>query len=776
MIPISKLKPVDLIPFRLQNIEPFIQRDHPVINPFLEEVRYFEYWEEFAMKCMQGMWGEDRNRKTGEGGWRFMTNDLFFYVNAFWIEMQQLSVDPNEVSRSGVLAHPTLRDIDWYMFYGFEESDGFSGFEDDKKFTSHDLVRKLETKEPLLQREKIVLKQYEDFLKTPDNKWKKYIGPKEYLYKTFDKPMGKAMHLNEKKDFLYLTTRRLGKSYHGISLAKRGFVFNDATNLQDYYKKNTNFISVFGAWEDKPTKENFRKLGRSYDMLKELGAYRDDLRSYNGVFWFPKSGSEDLNKGISNRVKAEGGKHSVGAGSVMGRVSYGKNISSGVGYAGNYYWNEEVGLWENVEGVHKENSPAQIRETKFGRSIYGGTGGQLKKVKNVRKPFYNPRSMNLVEYPDIYNMTGRSIACFVPAQYRQNWHRDENGNLDHIAAFQDELMVRKKEIDKGGSVAIKHVASFPMTHADIFMQSSSGNLPVERASQRLSILQSIPDEEKNIKVGTLHWDGDSNRMKVFFSEDNDLPIIKTLEELESASDDIKKKPIVTIYEPPILDGKSLYFGTYDNVRYDEGNSWAIAYIFKVYGPPKTMKMNIVARVLCRMTKREMNDKEALKLVMFYECNMLPETNIPSVISNAELWNLEHLLMPCPLQAYRTIANVTAKHDVGWYTTPGTKSGLEVLASEYLNTLVDQIVSEEGITDVLMVDEIRDELLLDTIIFYSKDGNFDPMSAFFGISLQLKQWTLEGGWNQKPTQGNSAGKSLIAALASAKVQTNRAFNY
>lgn len=206
-------KPAYILPFELYNIEDYVHQEHPVFHPLYEQDLYKEYWKEQIDTCLNGKWGFDYDKKRKLGGYRWMPGNLYFYIN-----MSQIKIEEDEGRES--YAPPSLRDIEWFMFYALTECDGFSGFSDDKEYTCYEPIGKLQGKvfnkkgkkvTKLMAKEQIRLERYDEYLRKPNGEYKTYIEPKEYLYRTFDKPMGRALYHNEMKNLVVLSSRGVGK-------------------------------------------------------------------------------------------------------------------------------------------------------------------------------------------------------------------------------------------------------------------------------------------------------------------------------------------------------------------------------------------------------------------------------------------------------------------------------------------------------------------------------------------------------------------------------------
>lgn len=758
---------VDLIPFRLNNIEDFIQRSHPKINPIEREKEYIEYWDSFTEKIIKGCWGRDYDKKKDIGGWRFMPNHLFHYTNAFWIELRKKG-------KPSVTDYPDLRDWDWFVGYGVAEMDGFCGFEYDDKITCFKGVQMIEQNIELDENSKLFMDMYADHLYDKNGKLKKYMGAKEYLYQTFKEPLGDPLYFGETMNMLTITGRRQGKSYHAISKGQRGFITNGARTLEEYILGETSFNTVFGSFDQIQTKENWRKWEHSYTRLKNLGDYRDDYYNENGYYYDVYSGTlEDVNSFITNSFRVKGEKSKAGVGSITGRVSYDggmRNWSKAVGFAPNYIVNEEYGTWPNPDGVNSKNEPALKRDYYFGSMWSIGTGGEMKYSKNIRTEFFNPKSMRYVEYPNLYQKNGKPTGMFTPTQYSMNQFRNEMGNLDRERAWKQAFIERERKYQAGGQKYIKHISENPMCYNDVFMQGAEGNLPIKEASEHLTILEGIPWREREFygrkpMCGTLSWDGDK-KSQVFFKADPSANPIMNHDDLESNTED---KYSHVIYEPPMPGSRYITF--YDGVLSDSGTSYTYTHTFKWFGPDGNFNFNLVAELVSRLPKQRANDLEAIKQALFYRdsgsiVSFQPEYNTPSVFVLCEDLGLFYdLLQDCPQKAMSTIIpNYRCKGEKGVRKEPHSIDKINKITGEFLSVPVGTKLIDEVPHNVLLVETIPSEFMLNDIIYYRKDGNFDAFSALQNNAVQWRQFELTGGFYDKKDEKMSKFEEKLRKFA------------
>lgn len=738
----TKYKPVRLLPFDLQNIRDFVVDGHPIYFP--ESSEYAEYWTQQAEYVIDGKWGLDKNEETGIGGYRWCPGNLYFYVNMSIIKDE--GDDGEEISK-----RPNLRDLEWYIFYALAACDGFSGFSEDNEYTCHRIVDKIERGEKLSNKEKLFFDKKKKNLYNSEGKLKKYREAREYLYEWKDKPMGKALYDNEALNLILLSSRGIGKSFSmGNGVVAYDFVTNGARSLKQFLDDSTSSTIVVGSERTAKSGELLKKFSDTYEYLrKSVGAYNRDGIRKNGAFWRAYEGSLSPNaqNPFTNKVKIKGGKGEDGPGSQIVHVSYKSNPQAGVGYRARRMIVEEAGLLERFFETHNENSASQKRKTKFGYTVYIGTGGNIEKIKEIREAFQSPRDFQVLPFKDIFNGTEKEIGLFVPAYYRNDVFRDEQGNIDYVKAFEDEMGEREEAKRNGSSAYEGHIISYPIVPQEMFLNNSGNIFPTDALEERLFELE---NGAWKASIGDLYYTDNSNKT-CFWSED--LEGLKKI--IKRWGDEKRMRDLrggIVIYEHPIDNkpeaswDKPLYIVLYDPIHKEGenvGSSLASVFVFKFWdlGNPGKIQFNIVAEWIGRYPNMEDNHEQALKLATYYNAKVLPERN-GDFIRYCRMSNRFYMLQPEPGLAIDGFIKRRSSNDVGVYISPGMLSDLETFSLELLNKVVNKEEYLEGNLYVekfiRVVHKLTSMRLTEELLYYDRDGNFDYTSAFFLLGLLVRQ--------------------------------------
>ena len=734
------------MPFWLYDISTFIDRDYPVYIPGTPE--YDEYWTERLRRCISGHWGLDNDEKN-LGGYRWMPGNLYFYTNYTQILLEKIG-EPE------VEDFPILRDIDWLVMYGLNVCDGFSGFADDDEYTSFAVVNKQEKGIRLTHIEKAQLAQYSKFITNKKGKLKKYVDPREYLYKTHKKPLGEPLFHNPCVNFMLLSSRAIGKSYLIGGDISHSLMFNGARSVFDYFENKQSTTVVVGAAVSDKSKELLSKVISNYEYNRSsVGNYKSDSANINGAFWAPTAGSLELGGTLTKRVKLEGGRGYTGNQTKIVHVSFKANKSAGVGYRARRIVVEEVGILDSFHAVQAENNGSQTRETKVGFSIFIGTGGDIEKIREVRETFNSPEAFTILPYLDIYNNNGKNIGLFIPCYYRKSVYKDKNGNTNYEAAFQDELEERERIKALNPKAYQGHIISFPFYPQEMFMQDSGGTFPTVHLENNLSRLENS-DLSKKYSVGTLTY-ANSSQTDCIWDEDLNSklkPYLRFSDITDKNRTD--KKGAVVIFEHPVehkpdrFSPTPLYLAVYDSVEAedDNGSSLCCVFIFKLWDidRPDKIQFNIVAEWMGRFERLESNHEVAFKLAAYYGCKIFPEVNKADIVRYARMTNRYHWLEEKPTLALEGTVKSKSNYEVGFKVVPGVKPDWEVYTNEVLMTEIDRnerIYDDALLVDkTYMVDQIPSIMATEQLLNYNRDENFDYVSAMFGIALWSRQRTLK----------------------------------
>jgi hypothetical protein len=733
--PIIRLFPL------LYNIKNFVQRDHPSYHPETQD--YVDYWEEQEKRCVEGLWGLDSNGK--EGGWRYCPGPLYYYVNFCVIE------DEDEDTNSSKVINPLLRDIEWIFFLNWLICRGFSGFINDTEYTCNYLIKKLENGEVLTSKDNLRLQTAKHLYK-PDGSYKKYVDPREYLYRTHDKPLGYPLYENTAKNLFVLTARGTGKSYFMGALISHTFKFHGAVYYnQNYFNLDKGPEIVVGSALSGKSAELLKKFSFIEEFQKNnYGAWGENDEFMPGWFFLNTSGTltvSNMKSPYRNEYEyVEAGIWKKGGkGTKIVHVSYESNSEAAVGHRPILHVIEEVGLMQNLLQTHSSNETTMIRRNKFGSAIYAGTGGDMDKIIESKIVFEDPESYDMLPFPDLWENRKKPIGLFLPAYYTDNSFRDENGNQNIELAYEEEMHQRKIRAAADNSFALDgYMMARPLLPSEIFLSSTANTFPTAILRDRLTEVEVKKIFELVSFKGELEWkNNDKKEVKFVPDYMNKLkPIIQT--NLDQYKGNLKG--CIIFYESPeeeIPDPtrrSSLYKVVYDPLK-DDGKGTSLASILVYKGISDDWATGLFDDIVCEYIGRtdlveDIHDI-ALKIATYYNAKIMVETNIPDFIRYCRRENKLHMLAGKPTDAIsKAIKNPGKKYDVGIdMSSPALHEHAEQLIRQWLLT---KWKIDKNDQQLLNAHKLKSPRLLLELIQYDRDKNFDHVSSFKLLHLWLSQ--------------------------------------
>ncbi len=734
----------------------------PIPKYHPDSTQYLNFWKESKRKCIEGFWGEDF------GKYRYMPGPLFFYVNFCRI----LDVDEETKTRRSII--PMLRDLEWEFAYMFFEAKGFSGFRDDNEFTSCSLVQEYEktgsqTILKLLSSKRASEKDGGGliyrycFVDNDVNKpLKKYIAPRENIRKLHDYPKGVPVYNNNAKNIFCLGARGSGKSYYtGLAEVLHAVTFDGAKYYTEKSIMSPDEIHVnVGSAESNKSSEILEKVElcmNAFASDSDLGVWGDESSDDYAPIPFYKSMSGTLAPNNAKspwahkyQQKINGRWITKGSKSKVVHSVYKDKPTAAAGGRYVLMVNEEVGLHEDVTIAHNSNIACTEKGSiKFGVLAYIGTSGDIEKVKESRKMFMDPEAYDIISYDDDYENTGK-IGFFIPAFYANNSFKDDNGNTDVEAAIEYfKERRRKAKASKDSANYEGELMNYPMKPSEMFLTKKGNILPIgELEEQRSNV---IMDRNRHLyyTVGSLIFDSKQER-GVRFLPDIEKKLKPIFDYPTPKNQDTEGALIV--YEPPIEDfvhGKiivpNIYVIGHDPVNSDtqgEGLSLSAFHVFKM--PLDTKKFGgneIVASYIGRpyMGRDEVN--EMIEKVAMWYGNYSRMINFERGGNIKEFFEKKkklHLLMtqPATVMSYKSQAGASKTL---LYGTPVTSFEQKFEAIKYVR---DWLLEEKGQAEdgriIRNLNMIRDTRLLEEMIAFDFEGNFDSVLAFAECIVALKE--------------------------------------
>lgn len=384
--------------------------------------------------------------------------------------------------------------------------------------------------------------------------------------------------------------------------------------------------------------------------------------------------------------------------------------------------------------------------------MYAGTGGDMEKGEEAAELFFKPEAYNLLEFENTWEPgTVAKIGRFIPAtmarmafkepvplsQYLGLSEDDPShealSKITILKSNEEEALEKwwKREYNKalksGNSKTIlKFKAYWPLKPSDSFLRLTSNDFNVEAAKLQQDKLRSLG------RTGTpveLYHDG--TRLVHKFTDK--LPVTEFPVKLQNTD-----APIM-IYEFPVENPPfGLYVAGIDPYRQsgDSGysDSLGAVYIFKLIHDIQSEKYQwmFVASYVARPKDIDTWHENARNLIKYYNAYGLCENDEMSFINYMIYKGDGHYLADPPGWLKEIVPNtrtLTRKKGIS-RSSSKTRDYLDGIFKKYMDEVIYVDKDENGniLREVIGVSRILDPMLLEEVIKYDKDGNFDRVIA------------------------------------------------
>jgi len=391
--------------------------------------------------------------------------------------------------------------------------------------------------------------------------------------------------------------------------------------------------------------------------------------------------------------------------------------------------------------------------------ILTGTGGDMKKFMDAKSLMFDVANFNFLEYNN--NKDDKRIhGLFISNKYRMEakepstlgtyLDQPASSDLHNIAMLvsneekANEITTKNLErLKKAGDriAFLKEKMYYPFEVDDIFLNEDTNIFDIEGAKrQKFRLLQ---QEKTGIPVILYSDDGG---IKHEFTDR--MPITN----FPLKNSDQKDAPIV-IYEFPVENPPyGLYTAGVDPYRQGKSaysSSLGAVYIYKRMHDLTGEKYQdmFVASYVARPDKKDIWEEQARLLIKYYNARTLCENDDISFIEYMKAKGDAHYLERQPEWLKEIVPNTTVKRDYGIHrSSDKIIEYLHTCLKKYLEATIYKETNENGETvkEVLGVSKIFDPVLLEEIIQYNDQGNFDRLvAAELAIAQALKMDPILG---------------------------------
>lgn len=416
--------------------------------------------------------------------------------------------------------------------------------------------------------------------------------------------------------------------------------------------------------------------------------------------------------------------------------------------------------------------------------ILTGTGGDMKRFMDAKSLMFDVDNYNFLTYNNEED-TRRVHGLFISNKYRME--AKEPGTLgSYLNAsptsdlYNVQMLVSNEEkanqitndnlerLKKAGDrvAYLKEKMYYPQKVDDIFLNEDTNIFDIEAAKrQKIRLLQ-------NERTGTpVILFSDEGKIGHEFTDK--MPISN----FPLKSTDAKDAPVV-IYEFPIENPPyGLYVAGVDPYRQGQAKystSLGSVYIYKRMHDLTGEKYQdmFVASYCARPDKKETWEEQARLLIKYYNARALCENDDISFIEYMKSKGDAHYLEKQPQWLLEVIPNTTVKREYGIHrSAQKIIDYLHTCLKRYMEDVIYSEKDDEGnvTKEVTGVSKMFDPMLLEEIIQYNDEGNFDRIiAAELAIAQALKM---------DPIFGRIGGTNddRVKSLYSKKIKSNTLFS-
>jgi len=405
--------------------------------------------------------------------------------------------------------------------------------------------------------------------------------------------------------------------------------------------------------------------------------------------------------------------------------------------------------------------------------ILTGTGGDMKKFMDAKSLMFDVNNFNFLTYNNEKDEK-RVHGLFISYKYRMEAKEQSTlGDYLSIPALKEIPMLvsnEEKALDitssnlerlkkAGDRIAyLKEKMYYPIEVDDIFLNEDTNIFDIEAAKrQKFRLMQ---QEKTGIPV-ILFNDGD----KIAHEFTDKQPITN----FPLKNSDLKDAPVV-IYEFPVENPPyGLYVAGVDPYRQGKSaysSSLGAVYVYKRMHDITGEKYQdmFVASYVARPDKKETWEEQARLLIKYYNARTLCENDDISFIEYMKSKGDAHYLEKQPQWLMEVVPNTTVKREYGVHrSSQKIIDYLHNCLKKYLEEVIYKETDEQGnvTKEVTGVSKMFDPVLLEEIIQYNDQGNFDRIvAAELAIAQAMKMDPILG-------KIGGSGDSRVAALFSKK---------
>ena len=532
---------------------------------------------------------------------------------------------------------------------------------------------------------------------------------------------------NEKKGLVILGIRRLAKSVIESSYIAWGATFDE---------NSQNIIAGLNAPDIKLITD---KIDKGLNFIPEA--------------WRWQRIEDNWKNQVTLGIKTRGGERIPFSQIIIRNLDEGNNEEAIAGTKPRKLIIDEIGKGSFLRGLQAA-TPGFTTPFGWGCSpILTGTGGDMKRFMDAKSLMFDVDNYNFLTYNN-EDDTKRVHGLFISNKYRMEAKEDSTVG-DYVKASKNSDLRNVKMLVSNGEKAdrittdnlerlkkagdrvafLKEKMYYPQKVDDIFLNEDTNIFDIEAAKRQKTRL--LQNERTGTPVILFNDEG-----KIGHEFTDNMPITN----FPLKSTDRKDAPIV-IYEFPIENPPyGLYVAGVDPYRQGQAKystSLGSVYIYKRMHDLTGEKYQdmFVASYCARPDKKDTWEEQARLLIKYYNARTLCENDDISFIEYMKAKGDAHYLEKQPDWLKEVVPGTTVKRDYGVHrSSEKIRDYLHNCLKKYMEEVVYTEKDEDGniIKEVQGVSKIFDPVLLEEIIQYNDQGNFDRIiAAELAIAQALK---------------------------------------
>jgi hypothetical protein len=561
----------------------------------------------------------------------------------------------------------------------------------------------------------------------------------------------------EKKGLVILGIRRFAKSVLEASYVSHGATFDE---------NSQNIIAGLNAADIKLITD---KIDKGLNYLPEA--------------WKWQRVEDNWKNQVTLGIKTRGGERIPFSQILIRNLDEGNNEEAIAGTKPRRLIIDEIGKGNFLRGFQAA-VPGFTTPFGWGCSpILTGTGGDMKKFMDAKSLMFDVGNYNFLEYNNAKDEK-RIHGLFISHKFRMEAKYESSlgaylnlpkkNDLHNVKMMvSDEELATKitndnlERLKKAGDrlAYLKEKMYYPQEVDDIFLNEDSNIFDIEGAKRQKARL--LANERTGTPV-VLYDDGDG--IKHEFTDK--MPITN----FPLKNTDHKDAPIV-IYEFPVENPPyGLYVAGVDPYRQGKAaysTSLGAVYIYKRMHAITGEKYQdmFVASYCARPDKKEVWEEQARLLIKYYNARALCENDEVSFIDYMISKNDAHYLEKQPEWLKEVVPNTTVRRDYGIHrSAEKIRDFLHGCLKKYTEQtlLVEKNEAGEITNEKKGMVKIFDPVLLEEMIQYNEDGNFDRIiAAELAVALAMKMDPIMG-------RVGSSGDARIMAMHP-RIKKNKLFD-